>query len=172
MKQSPHRQSPLPLPKQYAAEIVRSDGEQARIYEDGVKSRAESFINGRTSIVIKRPDLKLLYDIELEPGTYSTIPLTPEIEQIGASDVEEGFEWEFVGSDTLNSRAVDIYDVYIRGDESRLSRIYLDRENHIRWKQVTFNRFGKEVLIIETRNVTIGPPAASVFELPTGLKKI
>lgn len=88
------------------------------------------------------------------------------------ADMEGDIEWEHVGKETLDSHEVDVYDTYAKGRLARRARVYVDVETHIRWKTVTYNRLGKEVVTIETRNVTIGPPPASVFELPTGLTEI
>ena len=90
---------------------------------------------------------------------------------MAGKDVEEDAEWEYVASEPFGSRTVDVFDVFGKGEARRRSRVYVDSETHIRWKEITFNKLGKEVLVIETKNVEIGAPPVSVFELPPGLRE-
>lgn len=172
MNASHARHRPIPLPLQYSAEILRSDGDESRVYIDGAKKRVEQTIAGVTTIVIWRPDRGEGYRIEADSQRYSTTPITSEMKAMAAMDVEESLEWEHVGTEPFGSRTVDIFDVFGKGEAGRRSRVYVDSETRIRWKEVTFNRLGREVLVIEARNVEIGPPSASVFELPPGLREI
>jgi outer membrane lipoprotein-sorting protein len=171
MKELNNRCRPIPLPLQYSAEIVRSDGDKSKIYTDGRKSSTEQTVSGMTTISIWRPDLGKMYGIEVDTKIYTTHSITPEMEAIAAVDIEDDIEWEYVATELFSSHTVDIYDVFGKGESHRRARIYVDKETHIRWKTVTFNQFGKEVLTIETKNVEIGPPPASVFELPSGLQE-
>jgi hypothetical protein len=159
------------LPLQYSAEILRSDGGKIAVYLDGAKRRVEQTVAGTTRTTIWRPDLGKCYGIECDTQTYTTHSITPEVEAVAAKDVEDDEEWEYVATEPFGSRTADVYDVYAIGTARRRARVYVDSETHIRWKEVTFNKLGKEVLTIETKNVVMGPPPATVFELPTGLRE-
>lgn len=172
MNAPPARRRPLPLPLQYSAEILRSDGDESKVHIDGSKTRVEQTVAGVTTIAIWRPDLGRGYSIEADTGMYSMIPITPDMETVASGDVEEDVEWEYVATEPFGSRTVNVFDVFGKGDARRRSRVYVDSETHIRWKEVTFNKLGRQVLVIETRNVEIGPPPASVFELPPGLQEV
>ena len=56
---------------------------------DGTRFRSDDTVDGLTTIAIMRPDLKRLYRIELNDKLYSTIELTPEMEAMASSDMEE-----------------------------------------------------------------------------------
>ena len=171
MNQSHNRRRPIPLPLQYSAEIVRSDGERGKVYLDGGKRRAELTVNGVTQMTIWRPDLGEFYAINLEAQTYASHTITAKDDAIMSADIEDDVEWEYVATERLGEHTVDVYDVFARDSVDRQARIYVDREAHIRWKEVTFNKLGKEALTIERQNVEIGPPPASIFELPSGLRR-
>ncbi|HEX5443700.1 MAG TPA: hypothetical protein VFW87_07725 [Pirellulales bacterium] len=166
-----NRRRPIPLPLQYSAEIVRSDGERGKVYLDGGKRRVELTVNGVTQMAIWRPDLGEYYSINLEAQTYTAHTITAEMAAVMSADVEDDVEWEYVAAERVGSHAVDVYDVFARNTELRRARVYVDSETHIRRKEVTFNDLGEEVLIIENTNVKTGPPSASVFELPPGLRR-
>lgn len=175
MNAIPARRRPIPLPRQYSAEQARSDEDAIlTIYVDHGKQRTEETHAGVTTIHIWRQDLGSAYRIEIEGDsqTYFTVPITAEMGAMAESDVEGDVEWEHIGTESLDSHEVDVFDTYAKGESARRSRVYVDVETHIRWKTVTFNRLGKEVVTVETRNVSIGPPPTSVFELPPGLKEI
>ena len=172
MSKIPQRRSPIPLPSRYFRESLRSDGDSGKVYIDGTKRRVEGTVNGVTTITIWRPDLGYFYGIECDTQTYTTHAITSEMEAVMAADVEDDVEWEYVTTESLGSRTVEVYDVFAIGEANRRARVYVDPETHIRWKKVTFNKLGKQVLTIETKNAVVGPPPASVFELPPGLREI
>lgn len=172
MCQNSKRRKPIPLPKQYTAEIIRSDGETSKVFVDGSRNCIESEIAGMPRIHIWCPDLDVAYRIELDSKTYFTIPITPEMESMGAENTEDEIEWEYIGTENYNSHQVEVFDVFGKEESRCRSRIYVDKETHIRWKEVTFDKIGKEVLCIEMKNVVIGPPPPSVFELPPGLREL
>jgi hypothetical protein len=167
-----NRRRPIPLPVQYSAEIIRSDGNISKVYLDGTKRRVEQTINGVTRISIWRPDLGEVYGIEWDAQTYTSHTITTERITTLCADVEEDVEWEYVATEPFGSRTVEVYDIFTERTERRRARVYVDSETHIRWKEVTFNKLGREVMTIETKNVAIGPPPSSVFELPPGLRKL
>jgi hypothetical protein len=173
MSERSTRCRPIPLPLQYSAEIVRSDGLSSKLYLDGMKRCIEDAVAGITTrIVIWRPDLGKSYVIEMATRTYFTVPFTPEFQAAASVDIEDDVEWEHADTESLDLRPVDIYDVFPLGGTCRRARVYVDTERHIRLKNITFNKLGKQVLTIETKNVVMGPPPASVFELPPGLQEI
>ena len=172
MNTHPTRRQPIPLPSQCFEERVYSDGMSDKVYTDGRKFRSDSTENGITTINIWRPDLEMGYRIDWNNRTYTAIPMSiEEMEETTSVDIEDDLEWEYVDSEELNARKVDVYDVFRKGESYRCARIFVDTETHIRWKKVTFNSLGKEVLTIETKNAEIGPPPDSVFELPEGLQE-
>lgn len=86
--------------------------------------------------------------------------------------VEDDMLWEFIGAERLDDRDVHVYNVYIMGSEQRCKTVYVDPMTHIRWRTVTFNKLGQEVLVVTSKDVVIGSPDASFFEVPSGFTRI
>ena len=166
-----NRQKPIPLPRQYSAEIVRSDGDTGRVFVDGMMCRTQANVDGRmTNIVISRSDRSCLYTIFPDTNAYMTSPLTDEMLSIVESEGMDE-EWEFVGDETLDGVTVKRFNAFLPGQSHPHCVLYVHPETGIRVRTVTFNRNGDEVLTIETRNVEIGPPPKELFEIPEGMKQ-
>jgi outer membrane lipoprotein-sorting protein len=172
MKSKKNRIRPLPVPRQYTSEIIRSDGDHIKVYMDLNRRRSEQTVGDMTRITIWRSDLGVMYGIDCNCRTYQKYRITPDMEAVVTTDVEDDVEWELVTTEPLGPHTVDVYDIYPKGKKLRRARIWVDNKTHIRWKEVTYNEFGDEVLTIEARNVEVGPPPDSVFELPPGLQEM
>lgn len=165
------RQKPLPLPRQYSAEIVRSDGDAGRVFVDGLLRRTEATVNGTTSIAISRPDLCCLYMLFPDTKSYMASPLTDDFLSVVETD-DVGEQWEFVRDDLLDGETVKCFHAYLPGQLRPYEVVYVQPETGIRVRAVTYNQNGDEVLTIETRNVVIGPPPKEVFEIPEGYEAV
>jgi hypothetical protein len=165
------RQKPVPLPDQYSAEIVRSDGESARVFIDGEMRRTEALVAGARNIVIARPDLGEIYTILPDRGAYMRSRLNQEMLSL-LREGEEDEEWEFIGDEALNGEPVRKYRAYVAGSPSPDRIVFIQPHTGIRLRTVTLNRNGAEVLTVDTRNVVIGAPPKALFEVPGGLKQI
>ena len=165
------RQKPVPLPQQYSADVVRSDGDSGRVFVDGMTRRTEANVGGMSNIVISRPDKRCLYTILPNLNGYMKSPLTEEM--LSAMHCEDvGEAWEFVGEETLDGTTVRRFNAFLPGQSRPYEVVYVQPATGIRVRTVTLNRNGDEVLTVETRNVVMGPPPKEMFEIPEGMKEI
>jgi hypothetical protein len=64
----------IPLPRQFSADVERSDGESSRVFHDGALSRIECYSHGATTVTICRPDRGVIYELHLEERSFYEIP--------------------------------------------------------------------------------------------------
>ncbi len=108
------RQMPIPLPRQYSAEIIRSDNEAAKVYVDGARRRTETCVGGVATIAITRPELGLSYMVFPDSRSYFVSPLTDEmIRSLETESVVE--EWELVREEELGQMHVAVFNVFNMG---------------------------------------------------------
>lgn len=165
------RQKPIPLPEQYSAEIVRSDGEFARVFIDGLMRRTEATVGGSRNIVISRPDLGEIYTVLPDCGAYMRSQLSDEmLSSLRQGELDE--EWELVDFEVLNGEPVTKYRTYLPGSLHPHKVVFVQPDTGIRLRTVTLNRIGAEVLTVDMTTVVIGAPSKELFEVPAGLNQI
>jgi hypothetical protein len=158
------------MPRQFTADVARSDGDRSRIFSDGVRQRVKRHgPDGVQSIVIGRPDRGVAWS--LVPGSravYET-PLAPEAAQ-STLDPTSVLDWQEEGAERVDGvecvRYRGNYEVAAAGAAYELC--FVERATGVRRRSVTFDATGAERLTVEWSSVTLEPPDPTVFEIPEG----
>lgn len=156
---------PIPLPQNYSAKIINSNGDVGAIYISEQKRRTESAASGELMIVIARLDKNLLYTIF--PGTKQHIVTSIASEMRGfilQNAEEDG--WEFVQKTIICETPVHLFNVYQKHSNTPYKRIYLDPATSIRVRTIMLDKNLNDVSIIDCCDVQIGQPKDELFELP------
>lgn len=173
-------------PTQYSADLVvnRKMGEKTappvtmRVYVDGNKRRTEQVSNGGGSVII-RGDLGKRYILNPGTKTYMEAALDPKLlESTGDWAKRLGIVHEKVGTEEVNGELCDKY--HFASDPKKMLAqnkqmlpprrnvtgfIWVDQNTHMLVKS------DDAMTTAEWKNIKLGPPDASVFELPTDYKK-
>lgn len=163
-----------PMPKQFSAEIVRSDGNYSKIWIDGFRRRVETYNeNGIQSIVISRPDKGVLWSFVLpDYKVVQEFPLKSEPIE-GAFDPTTLLKWTQEGIELVDGheclRFIGRYNIpdVPAGDAYELA--YIDLVTNMYRRKITYNKLGRQSLIVDYRSVILEPPDKLVFELPEGV---
>jgi hypothetical protein len=172
-------------PTQYSADLVvsRKVGTPVtmRVYSDGNKRRTEQpqGPNGGI-IVILRGDLSKRYILNPGTKTYTELPLDPKmLESTAEWSKRLGIVHEKVGSEDLNGETCDKYHFSVdqksqdpqkqplmpRPQGGVSGFIWVSQSTHMLVKSEN------SVTTAEWKNVKIGSPDSSVFEIPADYKK-
>jgi Domain of unknown function (DUF4412) len=172
-------------PTQYSAEVVvsRKVGTPLtmQVYIDGNKRRTEQGANGGT-IVILRGDLSKRYILNTSTKTYMEAPLDPRMlestadwskrlgivhEKVGTEDVngETCVKYRFSTDSSKPQNAQSPQKLMPRAQGSVTGFIWVSQSSHMLLK--TEN----PVSSAEWKNVKLGAPDASLFEIPAGYTK-
>ena len=97
--------SALPsLPKQFSAEIVRSDGDRIVVYIDAWMRRIDMYSkNGHSSIVITRPDKGVVWTLSAQDRTFYETKL-PKADLEALTDPDSLCEWVAEGDELIDGR--------------------------------------------------------------------
>lgn len=157
------------MPKQYSAEVVRSDGHRSLIFTDGVRQRVEYYSPaGLQTIVISCPDRGVAWS--LNPG--STICYeTPFTQQVAESLVDPAslLDWQEEGTEQIEGAECARYRgryTFHAGAAHELR--FVERGTGMPRRSVTFDKTGAQRLTVDWRSVTLGPPDPAMFEVPPG----
>jgi outer membrane lipoprotein-sorting protein len=172
-------------PTQYSADLVvtRKVGQQTpmtmKIYVDGNKRRTETGATG--NVIILRGDLSKRYVLTPSGKTYMEAPLDPRVlESPNEWAKRMGLVHEKVGTEDVNGETSDKYSYASDPKKSMAGQnkpampaaravtgfIWVGQKTHMLVKSEN------EVTSAEWKNIKIGPPDASLFELPADYKKI
>ncbi|MBV8099409.1 MAG: hypothetical protein JOZ31_09660 [Verrucomicrobia bacterium] len=172
-------------PTQYSADLVvtRKVGPKTpvtmKVYVDGNKRRTDTGTTG--NIIILRGDLNKRYVLTPNGKTYMEAPLDPRMLESPSDWAKRmGLVHEKVGTEDVNGETCDKYSYtsdpkkMATGQNQRMMPatraitgfIWVGQETHMLVKSEN------EVTSAEWKNIKIGPPDASVFELPADYKKI
>ena len=172
-------------PTQYTADVVvsRKVGTPItmRVYIDGNKRRTEQGANGGT-IVILRGDLSKRYILNTNTKTYMEAPLDPRmLESTGDWTKRLGIVHEKVGTEDINGETCVKYRfstdpsktqnpqrpqaLMPRAQGGVTGFIWVGQSTHMLLKSEN------PVSTAEWKNVKLGPPDASLFELPADYSK-
>ena len=170
-------------PTQYSADLVISRKTGApmsmRIYADGNKRRTEGVGNGG-NIVIVRGDLSKRYILAPANKTYMEAPMDPRLLESPADWAKRmGIVHEKVGTDDVNGETCDKYSYnsdptktangqnkpMVPGRNMMTGFIWISQTTHMLVKSESAGSTA------EWKNIKVGPPEASVFELPADYKK-
>lgn len=173
----PLRIKPIPLPLAYSCTIVRSDGLTSRIWVMPGWQRIDS-----ERFDPYRPATKLIsdltggvsYQIDVEAGTYIEIPTPSRAVDAMRAEMVSDIEWELAGTESIDGKKYDKFEARHIGavSDHPTSLIYVHPVTGLRRREITINKFGKQVLTIDRKDVVVGEPPADVFRLPPGLKKV
>jgi hypothetical protein len=165
-----------PYPKQYSAEIVRSDGERYTVYADGARGRQEThFPDGRTKILISRPDKGVGWTLSPETNTYSQFKFTQSMVKSADRFMDSLYDWRADGTEVIDGRQclrfIGNYRPKLGPCGGAHELHYIDAKTKMPRREVTFNLKGKKALTVDTLNVVLRRPAPKTFEIPPGYKR-
>ena len=173
-------------PTQYSADLVvtRKTGPQTpmtmKVYVDGNKRRTDQG-TAAGNIIILRGDLSKRYVLTPSSKTYMEAALDPRmLESPNDWAKRMGLVHEKVGTEDVNGETCDKYSY--TSDAKKMAAgqnkpsmpatrtitgfIWVGQKSHMLLKSEN------EVTTAEWKNVKVGPPDASVFELPTDYKQL
>ncbi len=182
-------------PKQYSYQMVTNfkDGRSGTmmLYVDGDKRRVDTQVGARAMILIYRGDQGKSYVIMPEQKSYLEAPLNPQLLQRFKNPLEmikqRGGSFQKTGAEEVNGEMCDKYawsythpssgvgehpviPKLPSPSESRVAPIsgttWLSQRTHLPVKSQTDN------FTMETKDVKLGPPDASLFEPPADYKKV
>jgi hypothetical protein len=172
-------------PTQYSANLVVTRKGwmplHIRLYVDGNKRRTEQGANGE-NIVILRGDQSKRYMLNARTKTYWEGPLDPKM-------VEASFEWakamgivhEKVGTEDVNGELCDKYHYTTdpakmqKGQSPATTQRFPRLVSGYIWVGQTTHMLLKSenpASTAEWKDVKLGPPDSSVFEIPAEYKKV
>jgi hypothetical protein len=129
-------------------------------------------VRGKTTIVIiSRPDRGVVWSIDPERKTYLETAVTDEVLD-SVADPDDDFEWQVDGREAVDGRECLRWVGRLPSESVAHCVVYVDALTQLRRRQVNYNKFGTERLMVDYLNVVIGPPDPALFELPDGLKRI
>jgi hypothetical protein len=145
----------------------------AKIYIKNGKKRIEMTSNGSPSVMIIRPDKKVIWMISPETKTYRAVPMRNRKRSMISDvwDSNEKSERKFVGKETVDGHPTKKYQVIEIIDGKKKPSGYL-------WEATDMHNFlikhqtedGKRTTLC--KNIKRGGVADSLFNLPAGYKKI
>jgi hypothetical protein len=183
-------------PKQYSYQMVTNskDGHSTTMmmYVDGDKRRVDTEMGAKHAILIYRGDQGKSYVLLPEQKSYLESPLNPQLLQRFKNPLEfakqRGGVFEKVGTEELNGEPCDKYSwSYARpsvkdpnkpstnpkvpllpNDRSTTpsGTTWISQKTHLPVKSQT------ERFTMETKDAKLGPPDATLFEVPSDFKKI
>jgi hypothetical protein len=143
------------------------------LYVDGNKRRTDRDINGGVTTIL-RGDLNKSYTLKVSSKTYVEGPLDSRVLKSGADFGKSIGVLEKVGTEEVNGEVCDKYS--FGSDTSKTvpgpmnrgpSRfIWVGQSTHMMVKS------DNPSYTVEWKNIKLGPPDASVFEVPADYKKI
>jgi Domain of unknown function (DUF4412) len=168
-------------PTQFSADMVvtRKAGSPRtmRLYADGNKRRTEEDTNGGT-VAIVRGDRNKMYFLSTAGKTYQEYPLNPALTESISDRVKQlGVVSEKLGTETIDGELCDKYhyssdpkNAAVKPDATGSKRsisgtIWISQVIHLPVK------VENEAGTTEWKNIKVGPPEASLFELPADYKK-
>src|SRR5712691_8606485 len=99
---------------------------------------------------------------------FTETKLQPENEEAMAWNPDQEELWRHIGSDVVEGIHCDVYERWRTAFSRVCGKIWVDTERQVRVRQINVNRVGELVLQCDFRNVQIGPPDPSLFEVPSG----
>lgn len=145
-------------------------------YVDQQKSRLETIARGNTSISISREDQKVCYTLRPEQKTYWEEPLKEHPKSTKKK------HWELLGSEIINEQDCDKYEVTTELEmpsESPSKKLlkttsiqYVNKANKFLVREIQEQAGYGNTITTDFKNLKVGPPDASLFELPSDYKKI
>jgi hypothetical protein len=155
------------LPLEYSATLVRSDGYVIRNFQRSDRRRGEGeFAGAICDIVIARGDLGVLWS--WQPGNRWREQTIDWRTISSAGDPSDDLFWKEIGPAEIDGDRCSQYRGF--ADEScnamREERFILPCG--IRRRVTTYRLDGSVGIVIDCRDISLKPPALTLFELPAG----
>jgi hypothetical protein len=165
-----------PMPRQYSARVVRSDGQWSMNYQDGRKDRIEVYNQtGLLHIIISRSDKGVIWMLDPNTMAYHQSKLSKGLEH--AFSPEMLFDWVADGSEIIDRRRYQRFVGRLILKKGVLGEIFelcfLDMKTGMRRRFVTVPNGTKRKpsMVVDYLDVALGKPPRSLFELPNGYKR-
>src|SRR5262245_52783817 len=163
-----------PLPKQFSAEMICSDGDRTMIYVDNWTRRLDMYPKtSHPRIVINHPDKEVIWSLTPHTKTYSQSKLPRGLER--AFDPDTLYDWREEGTEIIDGRIHRRFVGRYRqtrtpiGDAREVC--FVDARTGMRRRVDSYDKRGKLVLTIDYRNAKVGRPPRKVFDMPAGYKR-
>jgi hypothetical protein len=168
-------------PTQYSADMVITRKTRPpvtiHVYADGSKRRTDQESNGGV-ITILRGDLSMRYTLLVSRKTYMEMPLDPKTLKLQPGNASSKRIKEKVGTEEVNGELCDKYRLGsdtgktpeirqpgLTNQASVSGFIWIGQSTHMMVKTENANS------AVEWKNIKLGQPDASVFEIPADYKK-
>lgn len=162
--------------KNYSADLETKTTQgsfTSKIFYKDTKMRMESNNQGHNSISILRPDKKVMWILMVDSKTYMEMQLDMSKQDIMSKINDPGVkvDYEFVANEVVDKHPCKKYHMTITSDGKKEKSGYV-------WKAADLNEFAvkyesedKKVTTVY-KNIKIGGVADSVFDAPSGYKKM
>lgn len=152
-----------PLPKEYSASVIRSDGDRSRVYLRGDRRRVETeFSNRQRHVVIARGDLGVGW-LWQNADPWLETPMDWELVS-GDVDPSTALDWKEHGSANVDGETC----IHFRGfaDDGTMQEECFVLPSGIRRRMITYRTDGGVGIVVDCVDVELGPPAVELFDLP------
>jgi hypothetical protein len=161
-----------PIAQEFSATIVSKTGDQTistKIYMKPDKYRTDSEMAGSSTIV--RKDLNKVWTIMTSQKTYMEMQGVTDTQtrQIAEEQVKGEVSRKEVGSETVNGHPTTKYEVTAKAD-GKVMQVYQWWATDINFPVKTAAVDGSWAM--EYRDINIGSQPDSLFEIPSGYKKM
>jgi hypothetical protein len=154
------------LPAEYAATLVRSDGDRTRIALRSDRRRVETeFKDGRRHIVIARGDLGVGW-VWQDSDPWLETPLDWRA-VAGGGDPSQALSWTEAGMAEIDGQPCRHFVGSPDGSGGVQQECFV-LSSGIRRRTVSYRTDGTVGIVIDCLDVLVGPPPPEVFELPAG----
>ena len=144
------------------------------LYIDGWMRRVEFYPKtGYPTIVISRPDKRVIWSLSPDTKTYSQAKMPDGIER--AFDPDTLYDWSEDGTQMIGRRRYKRFVGRYReprgsiGDAREVCLV--DAKTGMRRRVDSYDVKGKLVMTIEYLSAKVGPPPRQVFKMPEGYKR-
>jgi hypothetical protein len=155
-------------------EVVRSDGDRILLYVNGWMRRLDMYPKaGDPTIVISRPDKRVIWSLTPRNKTYSQAKLPSALDRVFNPD--KLYNWNEDGIKTIDGRR---HRRFVgRYSETRIplgkarEECFIDATTGMRRRVDSYDEKGKLVSRIDYLNAKVGRPPRPVFNMPAGYKR-
>lgn len=159
----------------YSADVETTSAKattHAKVYGSHGKQRVESSAQGKSGVMIIRPDKKVMWMLMPEQNLYMEMPIQRR-KDMPMQTQEPGvkFEKEFLGNDTVEGHPTKKYHL-------KVLRAGKMENSGFMWEATDLHNFpikhqseDKTVTSV-MKNIKTGPVSASLFEIPAGYSKM
>lgn len=142
------------------------------ISKDG-KQRIEQNANGKKSVTIVRPDKKLVWMLMPEQNMFMEMPLDVKNQDIFSNmqDSKVKTDKEFLSNETVENHPAKKYHVTTSRDGKKESSGFIWEASDLNNFPVKYQNEDKTATMV-WKNINFDPVHDSIFEIPSGYKKM